>query len=82
MLKEFAEEKTSGSIILNRLLEISRRSKIADVERKLYGALGRIKIDSSYQLDIYVWAKHFITHQLSPPIIYYLMVLRSFIAYK
>ncbi|MEM4290339.1 MAG: NAD(P)-binding domain-containing protein [Nitrososphaerota archaeon] len=41
--KEFTEDKISGSIILNRLLETSKRTKLAESEKRLFKLLGRIK---------------------------------------
>jgi len=41
--REFAEEYRSGLIVLNRLLNNHKRSKLVEAERRLYKALGRIK---------------------------------------
>lgn len=39
--REFAEEKRSGMVVLNRLLKIHKRSRLVEAERSLLKALGR-----------------------------------------
>jgi len=41
--REFAEEYRSGMIVLSRLLDVHKRSRLVEAERRLYKALGRIK---------------------------------------